>query len=415
MTWARLYPAPHIRSRSASWLTVLSRIPLRYAECAAANTAAAALPLVAQPYPEHNLESLAWCARNTGDRRAAQDASAQLAERARVGILVSSTSADMNPFERYLVAPTLTALYFGDWRAAIASVPQEPSARLAYARAIWWFAKGMAAAQSHLAEAESGASAFYYLMALQRVSNDLSQRAYERRLVLMVAICVHRLRGAIALVSAGSHPDGVSVAIDELKRAVQVQDAMGYDEPRAWYESSRPALALALVAKAAASRRGDVAGGEREGRHAQQWQTVPAAMPLLPADALAPALGVLREDLRRFPANPQALHVCAGLGVPGCATVAANVPTPTEEHATPIRTDISSAPPSPNSLVVEVAPADINHRRRIPIVDAGARTATLITVVCAAMFFLLLLVLAAASRRKRVGESAAATIVARLV
>jgi hypothetical protein len=253
----------------------------------------------------------------------------------------------------------------------------------------------MAAAHSPLAEAESAASAFYYLMELQRVSNDLSQRAYDPRLVFMVAFYVHRLRAAIALVSAGSHPEGVSVAVDELKRAVQVQDAMGYDEPRTFYESSRPVLALALAARVA-----------HEEGPAQQLQSGSAAMSSPSLDALAPALSVVREDLRRLPANPQALHVCARLGVPGCTTGTVNIPATKVEHATPTRTNISSAQSTPCSLIAEHATADVDRRRRIPLVDAGARAATLVIGVCVAVALLLLKLpaMVAAIRRKCVAK-----------
>jgi hypothetical protein len=325
-------------------------------------------------------------------------------------MLVSSTSADMNPYERYLVAPTLTALYFGDWLAAAASVPQEPPARLAYSRAVWWYAQGMAAAHSPLAEVESGATAYRYLMSLQSVANDVSQRDYDPRLIFLVAIYVHRLRADIALVAASSQPDGVAVAVEEAKRAVEVQDAMGYDEPRAWYESGRPALALALAAQAAATRPGGVASVEQARRPAQKWQLGPPTISSLPADALAPALAVLREDLRRIPANPQALHVCARLGMPGCLTDAESDPVAAIKHAVPIPTANSSTPSgalTATSRVVEGAPVDSDQWRLIPGVEAGS-TPTL--VMCAAMMFVLLMLLAmaAAIRRKRVADKASA-------
>mmetsp|Transcript_37332 Transcript_37332/g.120599 ORF Transcript_37332/g.120599 Transcript_37332/m.120599 type:complete len:343 (+) Transcript_37332:843-1871(+) len=250
----------------------------RFEACVSCNSAAAARPLVEQVYPEHNLESLVWCARMAGDRAAAVRSGDAVAELARRGLLVSAHSADLNSYERYLAAPALTDVYFRDWDAALHRPP--PRAGLHYVRAASLFARGMALAQTGREK-----EAISALLELQAESRRLTPLEHGR-LVLLSAIYVRSLRAAVlaARRTTAGQLDAARAAVVELEAAVRLQDAMGYDEPPSLYASRRPALALAVLE----------VGEDHAG---------------LPARAAAAA--ILREELSRLPRSPEALGLCA--------------------------------------------------------------------------------------------------------
>jgi tetratricopeptide (TPR) repeat protein len=168
----------------------------------------------------------------------------------------------------FLDAMTATPLHvlvrFGEWEQVLAE--PEPAEHLPAARAMRHYARALAyAATGRIAEAEDEQRQFE--QASQVVPEDSRLFQNTSRDILNVADAM--VRGEIAY-RKGQFDE----AFNHLREAVRRDDSLNYDEPWGWMQPARHALGALLM---------------------EQGQ-------------FAEAENVYREDLKRHPNNPWALH-----------------------------------------------------------------------------------------------------------
>lgn len=207
-------------------------------------------------YVPHNWHFAAMTAALHGSRTLAMQAADQTAQR------VDPEAMDtMNFMQQFVVAPLFAKVRFGEWDAILAM--EQPPSELPYPKAIWHFARGMA----HARQRKAGEGQREYLK-LQAIAKDPAME----KLVLwdinradhVLAVAQHMLAGEIAL-ARGDRKAGIA----SLRKAVDAEDQLNYNEPPDWPLPVRPYLGAALLD----------AGRAKE------------------------AIAVYQEDLRRFPEN----------------------------------------------------------------------------------------------------------------
>ncbi len=210
-------------------------------------------------YYSHNLHFLAYAAMQAGQLAEASKAAQTLKEN------IETQAKGMPPgmTEHFLVYPMAVRIRFRDWPGVLA-MPQ-PDASLAANVAFWHFARGMAfASTGKLADADGERKAF--ATAAGQIPHDQGYGFAKATTIMQIAAAV---LDAKIVEARGEH----GAAIDALKKAVALQDALTYDEPPDWFFPVRESLGGALL---------------RAGQ---------------PADAEK----VFREDLLRNPRNARSL------------------------------------------------------------------------------------------------------------
>lgn len=214
-------------------------------------------------YYPHNIDFLWAAAAMDGQSAKALSAARELARENPPEML-----QQMPPMEYVGVTPLFVLLRFGRWEEVLAE-PTPPDA-LAYNRALWHYARGLAFLRMGR-PAEARAEEAEVVAAAKAMPPDrLMAQVNSAKALLQIG--AHDLAGEIA--AAEKRWD---VAIRELRVAVAMQDALRYMEPPPWYFPERQALGAVLL---------------RAGR---------------PKEAEA----VYREDLARNPDNGWSLY---GLG-----------------------------------------------------------------------------------------------------
>lgn len=165
--------------------------------------------------------------------------------------------------DAYMPTSTLILVRFRKWQELL-EVP-EPDSRLPVTTALWHFARGLAyAATSRLADGEAE------LRQLTAAHQAISPEAMYgfNKAATVVAIAASVLRAKISS-AKGNQRD----AIELYRKAIQMEDALAYNEPPDWYLPVRESLGAALL------QNGEYAEAER----------------------------VFREDLTRRPRNGRSL------------------------------------------------------------------------------------------------------------
>jgi tetratricopeptide (TPR) repeat protein len=166
--------------------------------------------------------------------------------------------------EGFLLQPVFVELRFRKWDAIDRMA--DPGAKLPLARALWLYARGMAAASTGAVEkAETERKAF---AAARDGLPSTSMVGMNNSGAAILAVASAVLDAEIA--RARRNWTG---AVESFTKAVALQDALGYDEPAPWYYPVRESLGAALLSG------GRAADAER----------------------------VFREDLDRNPRNPRSL------------------------------------------------------------------------------------------------------------
>ena len=164
--------------------------------------------------------------------------------------------------EVFLPTSTLLLVRFRKW-SDVLNLPK-PDATLATSTAYWHFARGMAfastgdparAEQEHEGFLNSEKAITEEMAGAGGVMSDRARRVAD-----------HVLRARIASAKGDSKTE-----IDALAKGVEIEDALGYDEPPAWYLPTRESLGRALLRNgqaAAAERvfRADLERNRRNGR-----------------------------------------------------------------------------------------------------------------------------------------------------
>lgn len=187
-------------------------------------------------YYPHNYHFLSFAAEMAGQSRTALDAARSLAARVDMAAI---RSPDFRTLEHYFVAPYRVMVRFGDWDRVL----QEPSpaADLPYAMGVWHWARGIA-----LVRKDDLAAARRELAALRTRAADPATRELLiwniNPASALLEIATHHLAGELG--AAGRDWD---TAIAELQLAVQLEDALTYDEPPTWELPMRHVLGAVLL------------------------------------------------------------------------------------------------------------------------------------------------------------------------
>lgn len=209
-------------------------------------------------YVNHNVQFLWASYMMEGNRKGATDAARQLTT-----AVTPEVVRQMPMGEFLLPAGLFTKARFAQWDAILAE--PAPPADMKYTTGMWHYARGLAfAAKGRPADAATEQKQLDAIAAAMPASAVVGQNHAKALLMLASAV----LDGERA--ARSGNDDG---AITHLKRAVELQDALDYEEPPPWYYPVRETLGYELLA---------------QGK---------------PRDAEA----VLREDLRRDPENGWAL------------------------------------------------------------------------------------------------------------
>jgi tetratricopeptide (TPR) repeat protein len=206
-------------------------------------------------YYTHNLDFIDAASDMAGAYAPAAKAAQQAAEH------VEPFVKDMPMVEAIIVKPFLLQLHFARWDEVLAT-PRPASDRVIQS-AYWHYARAVAfAAKKDLAKADAELKALKEVRAKLPEDLMLGNSAATR----VIAVAEQAAIGRVALARGNN-----DAAIDALKQAVALQDALQYDEPPAFHYSVRESLGAALLragkaADAEAVFRDDLARNRRSGR-----------------------------------------------------------------------------------------------------------------------------------------------------
>ncbi len=143
----------------------------------------------------------------------------------------------MPDFDAVLAMPALMGARFGHWDKVLAERPMPEG--MAFPEALRRYARGLAfVGQKKLDDAERELGAVS--AALEALPSDSHKMLNSGRALLGVARDV--LAGELAI-ARGKTDEGIA----SLRRAVEGEDGLGYDEPPDWYPPARHALGAALL------------------------------------------------------------------------------------------------------------------------------------------------------------------------
>lgn len=211
-------------------------------------------------YYPHNVHFLAACAFFEGNSEKAIRAAWMVNRIADKRYILENVTV-----QHYSVIPFYVMVQMGKWDDILKLPP--PGESLLYPRAIWHYARGMAfAAKGRITDAQNE---------LRDMSAIRGNAALEKMLIWdlnnagqLISIAYHTLQGDIAL-----HQKNITESMKSYRAAIELEDALTYNEPPDWFFSVRHSLAHASL----------VAGDYKQ------------------------AEAVLREDLQTFPENGWAL------------------------------------------------------------------------------------------------------------
>jgi tetratricopeptide (TPR) repeat protein len=190
-------------------------------------------------YYSHNLHFLLESHNRAGRFLDARRAAARLEANVRRHI------AEMDMLEAFLPSSVFVLAYFNKWDEMLRA--PAPDARFKTAKAFWHYGRALAfAAKNKLTDADKERSA------LVEMKNAIPQDAAwgvnnSVRAVLNLALIVIDARMARA-------KRDFDAAIDAWEKAVEEEDALGYDEPPAWYYPVRQSLGAVLLQAGKAER-----------------------------------------------------------------------------------------------------------------------------------------------------------------
>jgi len=182
-------------------------------------------------YYGHNLHFIAISAALAGN------SAKSLAAADKLAAYVAPKLSEAPFVDGFLCTPELVRARFGRWDDILA-LP-EPPFEAPVTGALWRFARALALSGKGRADAARDEQArFVQAVATVPKSLDLGNNTANA----VLAVAVPYLDGRLALAEGN-----ITGAITRLREAVGAEDALAYDEPPAWYLSSREALGEALL------------------------------------------------------------------------------------------------------------------------------------------------------------------------
>jgi tetratricopeptide (TPR) repeat protein len=189
-------------------------------------------------YRLHNYHFVIYGALFLGQYEPAMRAVRGIAETTPEDMLRIQSPPMADYFESYLAMEPHVLVRFGKWREAIEMPLPDDQELFCTLTANTHYAKGVAhAALGNIDEAEAEEKLF--LAACDRVPK--SRWLHNNRVINILEVARHMLRGEIAY-RKGEFDD----AYAELRRSVEVDDNLLYDEPWGWMQPTRHALGALL-------------------------------------------------------------------------------------------------------------------------------------------------------------------------
>jgi tetratricopeptide (TPR) repeat protein len=184
-------------------------------------------------YYAHNLHFLWAAAAMDGRGASAVQAARALASRVPVEVARQDGGAELQ-----LAVPPLALARFGRWAEVLAEPAPPPELRLA--TAMWRHARGMALLRGgRMDDARRELDSVTAIAAALPETFMAGFHSGKR----LAQVAQHALAGEV--LAAGGDPEG---GVRELRRAVELQDAMRYDEPEPFYYPVRHSLGAVLLA-----------------------------------------------------------------------------------------------------------------------------------------------------------------------
>ena len=206
-------------------------------------------------YYSHNLHFLAMAAGMDGNYSQAKKASHELVAN------ITPALGAMPMAEWFLPASIFVELRFARWDSVFGA--PAPDAKLQIMTAVWHFARGVAFAEkAAVKNAELERSAFDG--SRKRLPADTPYGFNSAKIILDLA--AHVLDGRIEAARGNR-----AAAIEHYRKAVEIQDALAYDEPPDWYYPVRESLGAELLRNRQAAEaekvfRADLERNPRNGR-----------------------------------------------------------------------------------------------------------------------------------------------------
>ena len=184
-------------------------------------------------YVPHNIQFLWASYMMEGDSRGAFKASRELDDAVPVAMVRQMPMAEFMSPTRYF-----TEARFGKWDAILKE--PAPPADLTYTTAVWHYARGLAfAAKNRPDNALNEKKKLGAIVAATPPERLVGLNSANRLLAMGSAMLAGEIDSA-----QGRHDD----AINHLKQAVAIQDALAYEEPPPWYYPVRQTLGMELLA-----------------------------------------------------------------------------------------------------------------------------------------------------------------------
>ena len=190
-------------------------------------------------YRAHNLHFVVYSAMFEGNSRDALAAADQLAGQLSAELLAIESPPMADWLEAFVPLRTHVLIRFGRWDELIAQpLPDDPGLYCSTAATIH-YGRGIAhAARGNLAQARAEREAF--AAAYDRIPD--SRYLFNNTVLDILAIAAEMLDGEIAY-----RENEFEVAFGHLRRAVELDDALPYDEPWGWMQPTRHAYGALLL------------------------------------------------------------------------------------------------------------------------------------------------------------------------
>jgi tetratricopeptide (TPR) repeat protein len=190
-------------------------------------------------YRSHNHHFIVYGAMFLGQYEPAIAAAQELIDTTPEALLRVPSPPMADFLESYLAVKQHVLVRFGKWREIIAQELPEDRDLYCTTTAMMLYAKGLAhSVLGEIPQAEKARAAF--LEAKARVPE--SRRLHNNTIVDMLAIATEMLNGELEY-----RRGNFDVAFGHLRRSVELEDALPYDEPWGWMQPTRHALGALLL------------------------------------------------------------------------------------------------------------------------------------------------------------------------